>query len=409
MSGCACDVPSHVYQFSFAPNPNWSRLYVTDKTHGTVQLELVVDKPRSFASSSEIQAYLKGVAETFDLERFIHYNSEVTSARWSEASGTWTLTVNDQDEVESEILVNAGGILNNPQIPDLEGISSFSGPQLHTAAWDSSINLTGKRVAVIGAGASAIQLLPQVQSLASHVDVYIRTPSWITPPVGLETCEFSNPIYTEAEIDRFKRDKRHYLQVRKNLEANFNSMFRAFMKLSPEQQSLRARLEQNMKTLIQSPALQKKLIPDFEAGCRRMNPGEPYLRTLQEHNVQPVFSSIDRITTMGVVAEGVERPCDVLILATGFNTSFRPRFSIFGRENVNLQELWARMPVSYMGTGVAGFPNYLTYLGPNTPISNGSLMGNIQSLFVQVCCIIVDTLKEPLRPQATILLGSCAR
>ncbi|KAK6205760.1 hypothetical protein LQW54_008244 [Pestalotiopsis sp. IQ-011] len=329
--GCACDVPSHVYQFSFAPNPDWSQF---------------------FASSAEIQAYLKRVAHDFDLERFVQYNTQVTHALWREETGTWTIELNGQHKVESEILVNAGGILNNPQTPEIPGLSSFSGPQLHTAAWNSRVNLEGKRIAVIGAGASSIQLLPQIQPLASHVDVYIRTPSWITPPIGLEReAESANPLYTEEEKTRFKQNASYYLHVRKGLESRFNGMFRAFVKNTTEQEALRAELTKNMKTRIQDPVLQEKLIPKFEAGCRRMNPGEPYLGSLQKDNVCPVFDEISSITPQGVVAGGTERTCDILILATGFNTSFRPRFPIIGRNGIDLQQLWSETPTSYMGTG----------------------------------------------------------
>ncbi|ETS84116.1 hypothetical protein PFICI_02141 [Pestalotiopsis fici W106-1] len=333
-----------------------------------------------FASSAEIQAYLKRVAQTFNLDRYIQYNTRVTHASWCEESATWTVELNGQHRVQSEILVNAGGILNDPQIPEIPGLSSFAGPRLHTAAWDPSVDITGRRVAVIGAGASAIQLIPQIQPLASHVDVYIRTPSWITPPIGLEeTAPSPNPFYTEQEKYRFKKDASYYLHLRKGLEAQFNGMFRAFMKGTPEQKALRADLEENMKTLIRTPALQEQLIPKFEAGCRRMNPGQPYIHSLQEDNVLPVFGGVDSITSQGVVVDGTERACDILVLATGFNTSFRPRFPIIGRNGVDLQRLWSETPTSYMGTGVAGFPNYLIYLGPNTPISNGSLMGSLEA------------------------------
>lgn len=318
------------------------------------------------------------MARDFDLERFVQYNTQVTHALWREESGTWTIELNGQHKVESEILVNAGGILNNPQTPEIPGLSSFSGPQLHTAAWNPRVSLEGKRIAVIGAGASSIQLLPQIQPLASHVDVYIRTPSWITPPIGLERREESaNPLYTEKEKTRFKQNASYYLHVRKGLESRFNGMFRAFVKNTTEQEALRAELTNNMKTLIQDPVLQEKLIPKFEAGCRRMNPGEPYLGSLQKDNVCPVFDDISSITSQGVVAGETERTCDILILATGFNTSFRPRFPIIGRDGIDLQQLWSETPTSYMGTGVSGFPNYLVYLGPNTPISNGSLIGTV--------------------------------
>ncbi|KAG8156602.1 hypothetical protein KVR01_013553 [Diaporthe batatas] len=355
--GCACDVPSHIYQYPFALNPSWSQFY---------------------ASSDEIQAYLKRFAGVHGLEQFIHFNSKVIEARWSENLAKWNVTIDGMaDVIQSEILVNAGGILNNPKLPSIPGFSSFAGQHLHTASWDSSVKLDGKRVAVIGAGASAVQLLPQIQPLCSQVDVYIRTPSWITAPAGitLADAENMNPVYSIKDMERFASDEDAYLETRKELENYFNGNFLAYFKKTPEQKDLKAQFESRMRELIIDKTLQEKLIPSFEAGCRRINPGEQYLVALQEPNVHANFDPIEKITATGVVVSGgVEHAADVLIAATGFDTTFRPRFPIIGRDGLNLQDVWRSDPASYMGIGVAGFPNYLTFLGPNTPISNGSLM-----------------------------------
>ncbi|KAH7214445.1 hypothetical protein DER44DRAFT_819318 [Fusarium oxysporum] len=356
--GCACDVPSHCYQYSFAPNPSWSKFY---------------------ASSDEIQGYLKGVAKHFDLERYISFNTKVVSARWSERDSTWTVQLEDGSLVTSEIMVNAGGILNHPQIPNIEGLSDFTGPLLHTASWDHSIDLRGKRVGVIGAGASSIQLVPSIQPLVQDMKVFIRTPSWIAPPVALPDPNATNYTYSTEEKAIFEANKDMYLDTRKGLEDQFNGMFRIFLKSSPEQKRTRAMFESRMKQLIPDKDLQNKLIPPFEAGCRRINPGEGFLTALQKPNVEPVFDSIKRVTQGGIVAGSKEYPVDVLVAATGFNTTFRPRFPIIGRNGVNLQDAWQEHPESYLGLGVAGFPNYLIFLGPNTPISNGSLMGSVEA------------------------------
>lgn len=177
----------------------------------------------SYASSDEIHAYLKCFAKVHGLDQFIHFNSKVVEARWSEASAKWNIKIEGQtDETESEILINAGGILNNPKLPNIKGFSSFAGSQLHTASWDPTVKLGGKRVAVIGAGASAVQLLPQIQPLCSHVDVYIRTPSWITAPVGLTAVdrENLNPAYSMQDMERFANDQDSYLETRKELESH---------------------------------------------------------------------------------------------------------------------------------------------------------------------------------------------
>ncbi|KAI1874170.1 uncharacterized protein JN550_002749 [Neoarthrinium moseri] len=348
--GCACDVPSHVYQYSFAPNSEWSRFY---------------------ANSLEIQQYLKDVCRHHDLTKYITYNAEVTDARWSEEDGIWAVKVG-RDALgvfQCEILVNAGGILNNYKMPSIP------------------VDLRDKRVAIIGAGASAVQVLPAIQSICKSVDVYIRTPSWICPPIGLPPGTLDNPSYTEDDMRRFREDPAHSLFVRKGMEAGFNSMFSAFRKGTPEQENMRQKYDAYMRELIKSTDLQAQLIPSFEVGCRRINPSAPYLVALQKPNVNPRFGNIVQIQREGIVtagsndAEGKAElyPVDVIIAATGFDTSFRPRFPIVGRNGTNLQSLWESRPVSYMGTGVAGFPNYLTFLGPNTPISNGGLMGVLEA------------------------------
>jgi len=278
-------------------------------------------------------------------------------------------------------------------MPDISGISEFAGPIIHTAAWNDSIDLASKRVAIIGAGASAAQVLPAIQPICGYVNIYIRTPSWSSPPFGLPPDRGSNPIYTETDKQHFRQDAAFSLQTRKSMEAKFNCMFAAFSKASPEQENMRNNFDRYMRNLIRDPAMQEKLIPHFEAGCRRINPSKPYLAALQEPNVQPVFDPITRISSEGVViatADGDGNsiktktyPPDILIAATGFDTSFRPRFPIIGHAGIDLRNIWASDPVSYMGTGVAGFPNYLTFLGPNTPISNGSLMGkSVNKLFL---------------------------
>lgn len=336
----------------------------------------------SFVSSSEIQSYLKGVVRHFDLDRFIRYNSKVTSAKWSASAGTWTVEVDGGQTITSEILVNASGILNNYKMPDIPGLRSFAGPVLHTAAWDPTVDLRGKRVAIIGSGASAIQVLPQIQPMASRVQVYIRTPSWICQPLGVPVGMDPAHRYSEEEKASFRSDGAAYLHARKEIESQFNSMFGVFVKGSPEQRDARARFEARMREVIQDPRLQEALIPDFEVGCRRVSPGEPFLRALQEANVEPVFAAVEKVSADGIVAGGVSRKTDVIVAATGFNTSFRPRFSIVGLDGVDLCDEWKNTATSYMGTGVAGFPNYLIFLGPNTPISNGSALGKAScSLF----------------------------
>ncbi|KAL4762854.1 flavin-containing monooxygenase [Aspergillus foveolatus] len=375
--GCACDVPSHLYQYSFAPNTDWSRLHAT---------------------SSEIQSYLKAVAQKYNLNLHISLNSRVEHALWDQDRGIWRVDIANHGTIESQILINAGGILNSPQMPNIWGLDTFRAPILLTTAWDHIVDLAGKRAAIIGAGPNAVQLLPEIREVVEHVDIYIRTPSWISPPIALPEGAEKGHVYIGAEKRSFKSDKKAYLAMRKGLEDQFNMMFGAFMKESPEHQSLRARFEGRMKEFIRDKSLREKLIPKFEAGCRRVNPGEEYLIALQQDNVQPVFDPIREIASDGVVLEdGSMNPTEILIAATGFNTSFRPRFPRIGADGVNLQDLWETNPVSYFGLVVAGFLNYLMFLGPNTPISNGSLMGPLEATADYITRLLRKTVRQQIQ------------
>lgn len=334
----------------------------------------------SYASSSEIQSYLKAVVFHYRLDQYIHFNSKITEAVWHEDSSQWSVAVDGKGKFDCEVLVNAGGILNNPNFPNLRNLNIFQGQLAHTAVWDRSIDVKNKRVAIIGAGASAIQVLPEIQSEASHVDIYIRTPSWISPPTGAQFNSEHNHVYSEQEIAEFREDAGYSLQTRKDMETSFNCMYRAFFKDSDEQRKMHTKLETRMRELIHSEQLQEKLIPSFEVGCRRINPGERYLAVLQKPNVEPIFSGIQEVTADGIRdTDGKDRNVDIIIAATGFDTSFRPRFPIVGEKGTNLRDLWETDPISYCGLAVSGFPNYLIFLGPNTPIANGSLIGALEA------------------------------
>ena len=177
-------------------------------------------------------------------------------------------------------------------------MDSFGGHVLHTAAWDENIDIEGKRVAIVGAGASAIQVLPAIQGKVEHVDIYIRTPSWITPPILESLATSKNFQYTLEEQERFKNDLDYSVKIRKEMESSSNRVLRAIIKGSREQVELREKLENNMKALIKDPELQELLIPKFEVGCRRLSPGEPYLQALQSPKVTPIFGDIEAITAV---------------------------------------------------------------------------------------------------------------
>lgn len=300
-------------------------------------------------------------------------------ATWDATRALWRVFIGDTTCFECEFLINACGILNHFSNPNIPGLADFTGQLLHTAAWDDRVDLHKKRVAIIGSGASAIQCLPAIQDRAEHIDMYIRTPSWIVPRKG-SLGEENNPRYSDDEVQKFREDLSHSVRVRKDMESYYNSMFSLFFKDSPEQSAFRAVVEDFMARKIKDSSLRENLIPAFDVGCKRINPGEPYLDALQKTNVEAIFDPIDRISSDGVVVKsGTCRQVDTLILATGFDTSFRPRFPIIGIDGVDLREAWKEDPSSYFGLAVHGFPNYLMFLGPNTPIANGSLMGTLEA------------------------------
>ncbi|CAN9151111.1 unnamed protein product [Alternaria alternata] len=345
--GCACDVPSDIYQYSFAPTKDWSKL---------------------FASSGEIQSYLSHVVDHFDLAHHIEFKTTVTRSAWSEQESKWLLNTECNGIVnkvrKADVLINAAGILNHYRYPDIPGLDSYRGRLIHTADWDHSVDLAGKRVSVIGAGASAVQVIPQIQPLVKELSVYIRTPSWIT----------SLPDSFEG-VDNNPDNPPDYIQRCKSLESYYNKLFPVFYRDSNTQTQKREELELWMRERIADPSLRKNLIPNYELGCRRISPGEPFLQALQKPNVTCVFSPILTYQPEGLETHDGIGISDVIIAATGFDTSFRPRFPLLGRNGVDLRDLWKDDPISYMGLGCAEFPNYLSMLGPNCPVANGSLIG----------------------------------
>ncbi|KAL3455502.1 hypothetical protein BJX64DRAFT_294964 [Aspergillus heterothallicus] len=363
--GAACDVASHAYQYTFAPNPRWSH---------------------HFAPAEEIGDYFKSVVTEYELYDRIQLKTTVTQAAWDEGLGMWAVNVRDlasgrESEVRADVLVNAGGILNAWKWPEIAGLTSFAGPRLHTAAWDSSVELKDKRIGVIGSGATGVQVVPQIQKVAASVAVFVRSPSYILPNVGfgIEASTY-NEKYTDAQKQVFQNDPDTYRDFRKAVEQQMNENFGASIKGSVAQKDARKWAEQAMREAIVSQDLQDKLIPDWELGCRRITPGLPYLKAVQEPNVQIVRSPIERISEHAIhTVDGNAHEIDVLICATGFDTSFRPRLPVIGRNEVDLRDLWSRQPPeAYMGLAVSGFPNYFTILGPNCPIANGSLVPCIE-------------------------------
>ncbi|KAH7021896.1 hypothetical protein EDB80DRAFT_744547 [Ilyonectria destructans] len=356
--GVACDVPAHIYTFSFEPNPDWSSLY---------------------ASGQEIWEYIKRTTKKYNLDERVQFNSKVVSSIWDDQIGKWKVKVNQNGTIikdEADVLVNGSGFLNKWRWPDISGLKSFKGKLVHSASWDSSLDWIGKRVALIGNGSSAIQILPQLQPKASRVTNYIRTPNWISSNFSADlTPEGKNFQYTEEEKKEFRENPEKLFQLRKMIEHNFNQFFYAMLADSPQQKVISKEYKKNMEArLNHDPELCAKLIPDWRVGCRRLTPGEGYLEALQTSNVAIEFAKIEGVTEKGVkTANGMEE-VDIIVCATGFDVSFTPQWELVGKGGIRLADQWQGEPEAYFGICAPNMPNYFIFSGPNSPVGHGSLL-----------------------------------
>ncbi|KAJ0413944.1 hypothetical protein BJY00DRAFT_305957 [Aspergillus carlsbadensis] len=353
--GCACDVPSHNYTWSFEPKPDWSGTY---------------------ASSAEIFGYFDTFAQKYGLRQYCRVNHQVVHAAWSVDTaqnphgGGYDVRVRDlqsgHEFVDTcDILINAGGVLISWRWPAIPGIERFKGALVHTADWDDGIVLEGRHVGLIGNGSSAIQVLPAILPQVRKVTIFIREPTWVSPVKGLEQHTF-----TAEEKRAFAENSAHLTEYRQGIESGMNGQWAIFLQHTEGQRSTREYMTQQMKEKLRNPALEEALIPQWSVGCRRITPGVGYLEALGHEKTQQAGCICD---------DGKGYPVDVLICATGFDTSFRPRFPIIGPAGNNLQDDWEREPQSYLGIAAAGMPNYLMFLGPNSPVGNGPVLSGIEA------------------------------
>ncbi|KAK6209485.1 steroid monooxygenase [Colletotrichum tabaci] len=360
--GCGCDIPSVNYQFSWAPSPNWSKFY---------------------SSAPEILQYFKDVAEKYDLNKYMRLNHTVTGAFWDEEEQKWHVRVQRQDgttfEDKADVFVNASGVLNKWKWPAIKGRETFKGTMMHSANWDNSVDLKGKRVGVIGSGSSAVQIVPSIQPIVGTMSCFIRSSSWVVGGFGQRFAgkNGGNFEYTEEQHEILRNDPKKYLAYRKKIESELNSRFRFILNGSKEQAEAKAFAEKDMRSkLAGRPDLQDLIIPkDFAVGCRRPTPGNGYLEALCEDNVTVVSSSIQEMTPKGIkTADGKEHEFDIIICATGFDVSWRPHYPTIGRNGVSLSEYWRDVPNTYLSLAVANMPNYVIFNGPFGPYGHGSFL-----------------------------------
>ncbi len=346
--GACCDVASVLYSYSFEPNPNWSR---------------------KFSPHDEIQAYFSNCVSKYQLAGRIRLNTGVTSARFDEALGIWRVQLEGGEELCAKVLVSGLGQLNRPKIPEFAGAASFAGESFHSARWRHDIDLSGKRVAVIGNAASALQFIPKVAACAERLSVYQRSANYV--------LKRNDRHYTAREKSNFKRytwlQKLHRLRIYMQSEILFYPLMRAKSWLrSYYQKWTREHLEEH----IQDRELQRKLTPDYPVGCKRILVSDDYYQAFARPNVELVTSPITSISQAGVHSEDeVPRDVDVIIYGTGFEASeFLSGVEFYGTGGASLKEAWADGAEAYRGVSVAGFPNFFMLYGPNTNLGSNSII-----------------------------------
>ncbi len=349
--GCACDVPSHLYSFSFAPNPRWSR---------------------SFSRQPEIRAYLEDVADRYALRRYLRFDTEVTEARWDDERSRWSLRTSRGD-LTADIVISAAGPLAEPSLPDVPGLDAFPGEVFHSARWNHDCDLTGKRVAVIGTGASAIQLVPEIQPLVSRLTLFQRTPAWVLPR--------RDRRITAAERWLYRRVPPAQKLARLGIYAARESTVGAFVKRPAVLKSVQRVALRNLRKSIADPELRAKLTPTYTMGCKRILLSNDYYPTLARPNVDVVSSGLAKIDGSTLIAQdGTTVEADVIILATGFHIADTPIADfVFGAGGTSLGESWQGDMRALRGTTVAGFPNLCLVIGPNTGLGHNSMVHVIES------------------------------
>ncbi len=349
--GAACDIPSHLYSLSFAPKADWSRMY---------------------APQPEILAYLQDTAERNGLMPLIQLGTTFTGATWDAERALWHVET-DRGRITARAIVAGMGGLHHPAFPDIPGRDAFAGPAFHTAAWDHSAALAGKRVGVIGTGASAIQVVPELAAVASHLTLFQRTPPWIMPKNDHAIAERARDRYRRLPLSRrLERARLFWLHEVRALLG-----FTKVSKLTGQAESL---ARHHLAKAVPDKALRAKLTPNYRFGCKRVLISDDFYPALQRPNVTLETDGIARITETGVTTgAGQHHELDVIVYATGFDVAATfARMHLVGRDGRSLTEAWAGGVGAYQGITVAGFPNFFMLLGPNTGLGHNSVVSMIE-------------------------------
>ncbi|KAK1181631.1 NAD(P)/FAD-dependent oxidoreductase [Streptomyces sp. NBS 14/10] len=344
--GCACDVPSHLYSFSFAPNPEW---------------------PRNFSGQPHIRAYLERVTDTFGLRPHLRFDSEVRAMRWDSRALHWEIDTASA-ALTADVVVSATGPLSDPKIPDIPGLADFPGRVFHSSRWDHGYDLRGKRVAVIGTGASAIQIVPAIHREVDRLTLFQRTPAWVLPRMDRRISAAEHWLHTKVPATRALR--RAVLWGVRELQTG------SFTKRPDSLRLVERMAVRHMRRAIEDPALRARLTPDYRIGCKRILLSGDYYPALAQPHVDVVAAGLKEVRGSTLVAaDGTEAEADAIIFGTGFHVTDMPiARRVTGAYGTTLAEEWRDGMEALRGTSAAGFPNLLTIIGPNTGLGTSSMI-----------------------------------
>ncbi|MHB1208483.1 MAG: flavin-containing monooxygenase [Acidimicrobiales bacterium] len=371
--GCRCDVASNLYSFSFAPNPRWSN---------------------TFSYQPEIWRYLQDVATRHDLRKYIKFNHDVTDISFDANVNLWTITTSQGRYVARSVILATGG-LAEPRLPEISGVDTFTGPIMHTARWDSSIDLAGKRVAVIGTGASAVQTVPQIAPIVAHLDVFQRTPSWVLPHQGHPVLDRTKRLF--ALFPFAQKLNRAYGYWKREL------LLLGFVKDPSRMTRAETIARDHLARQVPDPNLREKLTPSYRLGCKRVLLSNDYYPALVRDNVSLITDHIACIEPRGVrTTDGTMHEYDVIIAATGFFVTDNPMGErVHGTGGETMAEAWRGDMANYKGTMFPGFPNLFMLSGPNTSLGHSSIIFMLESQLNYVMDAMNYALKNDVRIEPT--------
>jgi cation diffusion facilitator CzcD-associated flavoprotein CzcO len=362
--GLSCDVPSHLYSYSFAPTPEWNHRY---------------------SAGEEIQAYFERVAREHAITDDIRFGDEVTSCRF--VDGRWRIETARGHRDEVDVVIAATGVLHHPRFPDLDGVDDFEGAVFHSSRWNHGVKLDGARIGIVGTGSTAVQMTSALVNRAGRLSLFQRTAQWIMPA--------ENPPYSDDEKSAFRSNPEQLAELRANLTQMFDIFANAIVDAdSPEMKMIAAMCLDNLESNVRDLELREALRPDYQAACKRLIVSPDFYEAIQQPNAELVTDRIERIEPAGVrTADGTLHELDILVLATGFKTdAFMRPMTVIGRDGESLAHAWSERPSAYMSVSIPGFPNFFMLNGPNGPVGNFSLIEVAELQFGYIMQLL-----EPLR------------